>query len=504
MPQLLAYPLKKPLTIVLIVLAIAAVPIYFFRNAIFFQPDHWQVRISQTGSSSSPRTADLNQDGILDIVIGGGGREFAPTSYAVMAFDGNDGRLLWKVKGRNQMIGSAIFKDITGDQVPDVFIGGRSAMLYAIDGAQGRIIWEYLPGDENMDAVNDTTILNFFTPQFIPDADGDQVDDLLIAYGGFVKALPEETNRPTGYLMIISTRQGKVLARAPMPDGLETYMSPVVHDFAGNGNLSVLFGTGAETISGCLYQVSLSDLFRNELSGAMVLDSGQGKGFIAPPVLADVNQDGMHDIVANAVNGRMVCIDGASHRKLWEFSAGTGYETYTMPAPGHFRNHDQVPDFFANFGYGVWPRTTFALNILIDGRNGSLIMEDTLGTFQYASPVIFDFTRDGLEDALVAVNLPLSDVTKEYGNQMKIFNLKDSLRLTFDQEKLGSNLGATPLLTDLDHDGKLDIIYCYMGDPASFYSFKELRIERIELDIPLTTPIRWGSYVGADLSGVYP
>lgn len=65
----------------------------------------------------------MNNDGIKDIVIGGG-REFSATNYAVIAFDGKDGSVLWKVKERNQVVGSAVFKDITQDGIPDVFIGG--------------------------------------------------------------------------------------------------------------------------------------------------------------------------------------------------------------------------------------------------------------------------------------------------------------------------------------------------------------------------------------------
>ncbi|MFP4341012.1 MAG: hypothetical protein ACLFQO_11260, partial [Cyclobacteriaceae bacterium] len=73
---------------------------------------------------------------------------------------------------------------------------------------------------------------------------------------------------------------------------------------------------------------------------------------------------------------------------------------------------------------------------------------------------------------------------------------------TFQDENYGSNLGSTPLLTDLDKDGKLDIISCYMDDPDQFYSFKELRIERKELNINIKKPIRWGAYMGSDYSAI--
>lgn len=488
-------------------LLLIAVLLFFFRNTLFFSPDNWQQSVAEVGSASSPRTADLNGDGVLDIVLGAGGKEFTATKYGVLAFDGHDGSLLWHRPARNQITGSAVFQDINADATPDVIIGGRSAVLYALDGRDGSILWEYLPDYAGMDAVNDTSILNFFTPRLIPDVDDDQLEDILVSYGGFVKATAGVTDRPTGSLMVISSRDGSLLAKADMPDGLETYMSPVMHDFEENGELSVIFGTGGETISGYLYLASLQQVMDEDLREAVVLDSGLGKGFIAPPVLSDMNLDGIADIIINAVNGRMLSIDGKTHQKLWETSLGPGYEVYTMPSPGFFVNDDSIPDFFASFGYGVWPSTKFTLNILLDGRDGSLISKDTLGTFQYASPMVFDFTADGHDDILVTANLPMigaeGGVSRRYGNQMKVFDVKEKFILAFEESKFGSNLGSTPLITDLDADGKVDIISCYMSDAENFYSFKELRLERQELDISIDQPIRWGAYMGSDFSAVF-
>jgi len=481
--------------------------LYVFRDTFFFSPDDWQQPVAEVGSASSPRAADLNGDGILDIVLGAGGKEFRETQYGVLAFNGKDGSLLWYKPARNQITGSAVFQDINEDATPDVIIGGRSAVLYALDGRDGTLLWEFLPDYDGMDAVNDTSILNFFTPQFIPDVDDDQMADLLVSYGGFVKATAGVTDRPAGSLMVISSRDGSLLAKAVMPDGLETYMSPVTHDFNGDGELSVIFGTGGETINGYLYLASLEDVLGENLNHATVLDSGLGKGFIAPPVLTDINRDGITDIVANAVNGRMLSIDGKTHQKIWETSLGPGYEVYTMPAPGHFVGDDDVPDFFASFGYGVWPSTKYTLNILLDGKDGSLISKDTLGTFQYASPMVFDLTEDGHDDILVTANLSMigaeGGVTRRYGNQMKVFDVKEKFILAFEASKYGSNLGSTPLVTDLDGDGKVDIVSCYMSDAENFYSFKELRLERQELDISVEQPVRWGAYMGSDYSAVF-
>ena len=65
------------------------------------------------------------------------------------------------------------------------------------------------------------------------------------------------------------------------------------------------------------------------------------------------------------------------------------------------------------------------------------------------------------------------------------------------------NLGSTPLLTDLDGDGYLDVVYCYMEEPNDFFSFRSLTIERTELRIEVDPPLRWGQYMGPNHDGVY-
>ena len=49
----------------------------------------WNQSFFRIGSQSSPRAVDLNQDGVLDIVMGTAGNgEMAPTDQGVLAIDG--------------------------------------------------------------------------------------------------------------------------------------------------------------------------------------------------------------------------------------------------------------------------------------------------------------------------------------------------------------------------------------------------------------------------------
>ena len=470
-----------------------------------FEADTWETDIPAIGSSSSPVAVDLNDDGVLDIVLGGGGKEFTETTSGVVALDGKDGHLLWSRPGRNQFVGSAIVRDITGDGTPDIFIGGRSAQFLALDGRTGVPIWEYQPDADTTDYLNDTTILNFFTPQWIADQDGDGNPDILTAYGGFVRAAAGDTARPVGYLMVLSAATGRTLARAPMPDGKETYVSPLVVDF-GRGN-EVVYGTGGENISGTLYRIPLRQVMENDLRKSVRLAEGRAKGFIAPPLAVDLTLDGVPEIVVATVDGRLLAIDGSNDRTLWTAEPGGDYDTYTMPAWGFFTGDDDVPDLFASFGRGAWPNTDFTLHTLVDGRDGRIVWYDTLGTFQYASPLVASLTGEGNDDVLLAINDRatvdvLGDPIEMLQNGLYVYaSGRGEPWLAFETER-GSNLGSTPLLTDLDGDGNIDIVTAYMSDPRNFYSFVNLRVARQEIKRDVTG-IRAGRYLAPDGTGVF-
>ena len=68
----------------------------------------WETFVDSIPTLSSPRPCDLNNDGVLDIVIGGG-TEGEISNSGVMAFDGTNGSLLWKSPSRSELYGSPIF-----------------------------------------------------------------------------------------------------------------------------------------------------------------------------------------------------------------------------------------------------------------------------------------------------------------------------------------------------------------------------------------------------------
>ena len=139
----------------------------------------WNQSFFRIGSQSSPRTADLNRDGVLDIVMGAAGNgEMAQTEQGVLAIDGQTGELIWQQAANASVVGSASFQDVNSDGVPDVFIGGRGSFLTALDGETGEELWKYHYNFAN-DSILQYAWYNFYNSVWVPDQNGDGLKELL-------------------------------------------------------------------------------------------------------------------------------------------------------------------------------------------------------------------------------------------------------------------------------------------------------------------------------------
>ena len=465
------------------------------------QPE-WSVYLDRLGTFSSPRVADLNQDGVGDVIMGAGRQEFISCDTAVLALDGRNGQLLWHVGARDQIFGSAALMDITDDDVSDVFIGGRSAELKAIDGKSGEVIWEFFPEGDSL-LARQRLLYNFYNPQFISDQNQDGYRDILISNGGDVMAPAYNPNRAPGHLMIIDSRTGKQLAKAIMPDGKEIYMSVVMADLEKDGRSDIIYGTGGETIGGNLYRTTLEAVLAEDLSSSILLATGADKGFIAPPVLVDITEDGITDIVVTAVDGRMLAFDGENNQPLW---AGKipHTEAYSSLGVGDLTG-DSVPDFFGVFAIGVWPNLESTRPLLVDGKKGELVFMDSIGFYQISSPLIADFNADGGKDAMLSVNffLPDSLGNKTVHHTLLVYDFVRKSKYTIVPPQVGSNVASTPWMGDLDGDGYLDIIYCHMTTPDRTYTYDGFRVNRLKTRIPASVGVDWGSYMGNGYDGIY-
>ena len=468
----------------------------------------WRQDFSLIGSLSSPRTTDLNNDGILDIVMGAGENEFKKTDMGIVAFDGRSGNLLWKQESIDQVFGSATFCDVNGDKVKDVLIGGRSPQLKALDGKTGAVIWDYDFKKFANDPILRYAHFNFNNSVLVPDQNNDGVADLLTINGGNPLALPNsEIDRYPGVLMLFDSKTGNILAADTMPDRKESYMTPLCFSQPGSKELSLLFGTGGETIEGKLYLTSLSQLLKKNLSSALVIATEKGHGFIAPPTLVDINKDGFIDIIAITHGSKALAIDGKDHHILWTRTF-PGTECSNSFAPGYFTD-DDVPDFFTFISKGAWPNSTGSVEVMIDGKNGNIVYMDSLGCTGFSSPVVYDLNDDGRDEAIISIN----NFDCSLGYALKSPNVIENKLIaidfakktvdTIDHAEGFKNIFSTPLIGDIDNDGYLDIIYCQYFHYSDLVSFLGMRIKRIDTPVKLKKPVLWGAFLGSRGDGIF-
>ncbi|MEC7864101.1 MAG: SprB repeat-containing protein, partial [Bacteroidota bacterium] len=466
----------------------------FLFFSIYSNAQNWQTFIDSIPTLSSPRSSDLNGDGVMDVVIGGG-TDSVFSNNGIMAYNGVDGSLLWKRPSRNEVFGSAIFQDITADGINDVIIAGRSAQLLAIDGVNGALLWDYFPYSTN---PADSGLFNFYNPQFIHDVDGDTYPDILVSNGGDHAAPSWQFNRPPGYLMVVSALTGDLIVKAVVPDSSETYCSPIVADIQNTGDKWILYGTGGENFGGNFYAVLLDDLLLGDLSASIALASDLNKGFVAPAAIHKTDS-GVYDIVIQSFDGLVTKIAGQTFSPIWTYQKA-GTESSAEPVIGNFTG-DLTPDILLVLFKGVAPSYNDYYQVMLDGNDGSVCFLDSLGAINFASANSVDLNNDGRDEGLYSITYLDSGY---FTTRVESIDFTTNIINTLDQTRTGVNIASTPLITDLDNDGLLDLVYSVKRDSLNPMGWKGIYVYRHELNsiIP-NSGVSWGSYLGTNMDGVY-
>jgi outer membrane protein assembly factor BamB len=433
-------------------------------------PKGWVIPFPAEGTNASPRAADLNHDGILDFVIGGGRNLHERSEEGVIALDGKNGKVLWRVPVLDQIF---------------------------------TVLWQYKIPIDTIGALK-TAHFNFYTAQLVPDQNADGLSDLLVANGGNVK-IPAHISqgRESGVMLLLDSKTGNVLTAAAMPDGKETYLSPVVCDYDNNGSLDIFFGTGGETMGGSFYRATWQQLLAGDFSKAKKLASNPTHGFIAPPVLADLNNDGIREVIFNGHNTTTFAFDGRTDSLLWKLEV-PDTETNSSLAPGYF-NADKVPDFFLYCVKGAWPENLGGVQMAIDGANGQILKQYAIGCTGFSSPITNDFDGDGYDEAVLSVN-EFDCNTQNFSSiktRFVVFDINRDSTWQLGDEIAMKNLSTTPWLGDADADGFLDLVFSVQMNTSYIINFSGMFVSRFVTKFPMRKAPTWGAYMGNRGDGVF-
>ncbi|KAK6165207.1 hypothetical protein SNE40_023561 [Patella caerulea] len=380
--------------------------------------DVWVVGMPKLLTESAFRLVDVNQDGVLDVLLGfatgGDGYDITdlvceiyfngtlPCFGGILALDGMTGKELWRTYSNHEVFALNCNVDLDQDGVKDCLGGGRAGVFDAISGKEGKLLWRF------GDADPENSIMNLYTAQYVNDMDGDSVPDIFAVHGGDPLQSPNSAFRLSGKLMFFSGKTGKVLRELGVPDNKEAYYSPQIY-LQEDGTEIVLFGTGGETHGGSLWAIGLHDLQKGHIDKAARIYTDNLKGVMTPAALIDLTHDGVEDIVIAMFNSSVMAIDGKTFGMLWNYTFPES-ESYATPSVGYY-NDDDVPDFMVKYAFGPgYPIYYNATTTVLDGRTGT--------------PMITPFIRDGVGAQASALTLSIEG----RGNDLFLYWIADCIQ----------------------------------------------------------------------------
>jgi uncharacterized membrane protein len=256
---------------------------------VFKQNGALTWRKTYTTAVSMPVLADLNGDGVLDILAYGSG------TNTVEAYSYNFGSptLLWtaNVTTALSVYGSPAVANIDGklpggDPGPEVAIAS-SGWLHVLNGENGSHVWDTPLVSGNASGVS------------IADVDGDGEVELITG-----------VDNNSGLLYAVNA-DGSILWSVPALDN--SPLNASVMDINGDGAYEVAFNGAGQGLT--LYDGHNGDVLFNEPSPSVVSQTGSDY-----PLFADVDNDGFGEMVVPAQAGlRVFGFDQVWHeaRPLW-------------------------------------------------------------------------------------------------------------------------------------------------------------------------------------------
>ncbi len=301
----------------------------------------------QMGFHSSPALADVDGDGSVEVVVvDAGGRVVILYGSNPPGLDGNNFTSTYKtvVWVNASMYSSPALADVDGDGVLEVIVGCRDGFIRVVDPASGVIQYEvplginiasspvvadFDPADNTLDivvaAANVTARIEAKTgrvvwlagvgrglqsassPVLVGDVDGDGVEDVVVAnLWGFVYVLSGSDGRTLGDLDLWEHGyQGNFVVH-----------SLAAGDVNGDGRREVVVSLGREVFSGTGLRTGFSgyilvlDPYSNPLRIEAEIQLDSFVWFAQPAIaLADVDGDGADEIFVAGVDGVLRRID---------------------------------------------------------------------------------------------------------------------------------------------------------------------------------------------------
>lgn len=257
------------------------------------------------------------------------------------------------------------------------------------------------------------------------------------------------------------------LAGIYSPQGTrEAFSTPAIADVTGDGRPDLITAALDGTVAAHALP-SRTQIWRVSIGRTSIQTS---------PAVVDLTGDGKGDVIVGTMDGRVLILDGPSGRVVRTFSQGAPLHCppgndcrpdgfFATPAIADV-NGDGILDIVA----ASWDHTVYAWS-----SNGPLLwrrfLEDTL----WSSPVVADIDRDGTPEVILGgdiyANNPLG---KPAGGLVWILKRDGSTYPGYPRSMPGQTVWSSPAVGDINSDGNLDIV---VGSGTNFPSPAGYRVD---------------------------
>lgn len=278
----------------------------------------WPVTLP--GQPNTPTVADLDGDGIPEIVIGFGGRAGDPANVGGVSAFRRNGTPMWTVNSFNEsgssfplgVVSTPAVGDVDGDGHADVVWGSFDAHIYVVDGATGAA----KPGWPLF--IRDT----IWSSPALYDLDGTGKLEIIIGTDTHADPTANPPGVPPtiagGRLHVLRWNATEFPGFFPYDTDQVIFSAPVVGDIDGDGKPEIVFGTGTYYGNPAPCGSGVPPLRRRTVY-ALHCDGTPVAGFggagmtsgevVGSPALADLDGDGHPEVIVSDMD----CSTGDSH-----------------------------------------------------------------------------------------------------------------------------------------------------------------------------------------------
>jgi len=284
----------------------------------------WRVKLA-SGTDSPPAVADLDGDGVLEIVVGTMWKANGEGDVTVYRADNR--KVVWQRSFKGCVQSEPCLVDLDGDKTLDVIVTswrGDNA-VHAYSGKDGHDLWRFGTMGE-----------------------GDTPDDHMGLYhgvsagalrkGGEVRIVFGTCSSKRGTLFVLD-RRGKLVWKKPLNEYL--FAPTVIADLDGDGHREIVAHGMESTFA---FTAEGKPLWKSE------------RGSTRGAAVADLDGDGDLDLVLGAKGCKVVGLEGSTGKLLWSHNAASRRHPLEQadsgPLVGDF-DGDGTLDVFAVSGKGT-------------------------------------------------------------------------------------------------------------------------------------------------------